>query len=160
MAVNFGHGEAAMVNPTPTATVATTTTATKATTVSASYQDGTYTGATASHKFGSVQVSVTIKSGKITAVDIPVLPMGDHESADISDYASSELVDLTLAAQSSTFERLWRHPDDARLQNIITIGARSGQKLVMRRVEHVMGLPVSIDVPPPGGMLIWNQPLP
>lgn len=106
MAVNFGHGEAAMVNPTPTATVATTTTATKATTVSASYQDGTYTGATASHKFGSVQVSVTIKSGKITAVDIPVLPMGDHESADISDYASSELVDLTLAAQSSTFSNV------------------------------------------------------
>ncbi len=107
MAVNFGHGEAAMVDPTPTAAVSTTTTAaTAATTVSASYQDGTYTGATASHKFGSVQVSVTIKSGKITAVDIPVLPMGDHESANISDYASSELVDLTLAAQSSTFSNV------------------------------------------------------
>lgn len=106
MAVSFGHGEAAMSDPTPTATVATTTTATKATTVSASYQDGTYTGATASHKFGSVQVSVTIKTGKITAVDIPVLPMGDHESANISDYASSELMDLTLAAQSSTISNV------------------------------------------------------
>lgn len=106
MAVTFGHGHMASADPTAALPAISTavrdgSTADNAKSKAASYRDGTYTGSTSNHKYGSVTVSVTIKGGKITAVDTPTLPSGDRQSAEISDFASSQLVDETLTAQSS-----------------------------------------------------------
>lgn len=107
MAVTFGHGDMATSTATSTTTPAVTSIAIASSTNSTTstsqttYQDGTYTGSAASHKYGSVQVSVTIKNGKITSLDTPVMPSGDRESAEISDFAGAQLIDETLAAQSS-----------------------------------------------------------
>ncbi len=97
MAVTFGHGDMASSTAISISAPAIVSTSNS----QAAYQDGIYTGSAASHKYGSVQVSVTIKNGRIISVETPLMPSGDRESAEISDFAGSQLIDDTLSAQSS-----------------------------------------------------------
>ncbi len=63
-------GESATTAAKATTAAATTAAATKATTAAAAsgLKDGTYSGGTVTHKYGTVAVSVTVAGGKITSV--------------------------------------------------------------------------------------------
>lgn len=86
------------------ATPQTATTTTQTATKTSSYNDGTYTGTTASNRFDQIQVSVTISNGKITSVDTPTLYGDTGHSDEINSYAIPQLKDQTLAAQSSQID--------------------------------------------------------
>ena len=90
---------------TKAATTAATTAATKAATTAAatsSYKDGTYTGSTSTHQFGSVTVTVTISGGKISAVTANVVDDGDRKSQQINSSAIPTIKARVLAANSAS----------------------------------------------------------
>jgi len=62
---------------------------------------GTATGTSIYDGFGNVQVKVTVSGGKITSVTPLQLPNGDPQSQQISNYASPQLVQQAMAAQSA-----------------------------------------------------------
>jgi uncharacterized protein with FMN-binding domain len=64
----------------------------------------TYTGDSASTRWGPVQVEITVTDGKITKVDVPVSPSGNGRDVEINDRALPELVQETLAAQSADID--------------------------------------------------------
>lgn len=68
---------------------------------SSGLQDGAYTGSSISTRYGTIQVAITISSGKITDVEFLKLPDEDMRSYQISNQASPLLKSQTLAAQSS-----------------------------------------------------------
>ena len=72
---------ATVATTTTTGTTATTGTTTsgatsKTTSGSSTYKDGTFTGTTVQHQYGSVTVTVTISGGKITNVSAQALEIG------------------------------------------------------------------------------------
>jgi uncharacterized protein with FMN-binding domain len=71
------------------------------TTGSTSYKDGTYTGTTVQHRFGSVTVTVTISGGKITNVSAQALDGGDRRSQSIDSQAVPIMKSEVLAANSA-----------------------------------------------------------
>jgi len=77
------------------------TTAPKASTTG-SLKDGTFTGSTATTRWGPVQVRITVTGGRITAVDVPTFPSGDNKSIQINRVAVPRLVQSTLTAQSAS----------------------------------------------------------
>ena len=86
-----------------TATTATTTsgTTTKTTSGSTTYKDGTYTGTTVTHRYGSVTVTVTISGGKITNVSAQALDGGDRRSQSIDSQAVPMMKTEVLSANSA-----------------------------------------------------------
>lgn len=69
---------------------------------SSRYKDGTFTGSAynAGH-YGALQVSVTVASGKITAVATPQYPSRDGRSLDINQQALPMLIQEVIDAQSA-----------------------------------------------------------
>ena len=86
-----------------TATTGTTTsgTTTKTTSGSTTYKDGTYTGTTVTHRYGSVTVTVTISGGKITNVSAQALDGGDRRSQSIDSQAVPMMKTEVLSANSA-----------------------------------------------------------
>ncbi|MFG1605207.1 FMN-binding protein [Actinoplanes sp. NPDC049265] len=64
----------------------------------------TYLGSTASTRWGDVQVSITVTDGKITAVQVPVYPNGNHRDEEINAYALPILTQETVDAQSARID--------------------------------------------------------
>lgn len=64
----------------------------------------TYTGSVAATRWGDVQVTITVTDGKITDVQVPVYPTGNHRDLEINDYALPVLRQETLDAQSATID--------------------------------------------------------
>ena len=84
-----------------TDTQETDTSTTEATTASSGYQDGTYTGQTATHRYGSVTVTVTISGGAITNLTEDVVSDGDHHSERINEQAVPIVKEEVLSANSA-----------------------------------------------------------
>ena len=86
-------------------TAASKTTTTKATSTTAAasgaYKDGTYTGTTATHRFGSVTVTVKVSGGKISDVTAAVVDDGDRKSQHINDQALPMIKAAVLSANSA-----------------------------------------------------------
>ncbi|MBO0812279.1 MAG: FMN-binding protein [Microlunatus sp.] len=76
----------------------------KSTTASATAQ--TFTGQTAQTYRGPVQVSITVRAGKIIKVDVPVHPNADAQSQMINAYAVPLLVHETMSAQSDKIDMI------------------------------------------------------
>ena len=64
----------------------------------------TYTGDVAQTRWGPVQVEITVKRGKITAVDVLQHPTGNGRDAEINGYALPILEQDTLTAQSAKID--------------------------------------------------------
>lgn len=92
---------------TPTATPSSGSSASgSATSDTGAYKDGTFTGSTISTRYGDVQVSVTIASGKITAVTALHLTDDDGRSMEISAQAAPLLEQEVLDAQSAQVDTI------------------------------------------------------
>lgn len=83
------------------ATTAPATTA-KATTAppASGLKDGTYSGGTVTHQYGSVSVTITVSGGKITSVAATTTTNGDSKSTQINASAIPTLKSRVIAAQS------------------------------------------------------------
>ena len=89
-------------NGTSTSTSTTTTNNTNTTTSGGTtYKDGTYTGSTVQHPYGTVAVTVTISGGKITNVSAKALDGGDRRSQSIDSQAVPIMKSEVLAANSA-----------------------------------------------------------
>ena len=69
-----------------------------------SSSSGTVTGDVAQTRWGPVQVQLTIKSGKITGVDVVQSPDNNGRDQQINSYALPILVQETLSAQSASID--------------------------------------------------------
>jgi uncharacterized protein with FMN-binding domain len=78
--------------------------ATTTTTTAASSGGKSVTGDAVSNQYGTVQVKVTVKAGKITGVSAVQLPQQDQKSVEISNYAAPELASEVLSAQSAQID--------------------------------------------------------
>jgi uncharacterized protein with FMN-binding domain len=88
--------------PTTATTATTSGTTTKTTTPgSTTYKDGTYTGTTVTHAYGSVTVTVTISGGKITNVTAQADSAGDRRSSSINSQAVPMMKTEVLSANSA-----------------------------------------------------------
>jgi uncharacterized protein with FMN-binding domain len=90
--------------PATTATTETTTTTAAAPSSASSAVSGTATGDAIDTQYGPVQVRVTVKDGKITAVQGLVLTGNDPRSAEISSSAEPTLKQEALSAQSADID--------------------------------------------------------
>jgi uncharacterized protein with FMN-binding domain len=54
--------------------------------------------------YGPIQVDITVKSGKITAVTVPVYPDNTERDIQIGDFALPELVQETISADSANID--------------------------------------------------------
>jgi uncharacterized protein with FMN-binding domain len=68
---------------------------------SASSYTGTVTGQAVQIPFGTVQVQVTVQSGRITDVQAVQMPGGDRHTSEISSYVAPRLRTAVLQAQSA-----------------------------------------------------------
>jgi uncharacterized protein with FMN-binding domain len=93
---------AAKTNPSSPGTSATTTTA--ATVTASTLADGTYVGATATNKWGPVQVQITVTSGHITKAVALQTPTDDRKSVTINQRATPTLATEALSAQNATID--------------------------------------------------------
>jgi len=64
----------------------------------------TVTGAVAQTRWGAVQVAITVTDGKITTVDVPQYPDGNHKDEEINADALPTLKQETLSAQSADID--------------------------------------------------------
>ena len=80
-------------SPSPSASNSSSTSGTK-----------TYTGSTASTRWGDVQVSITVTDGKITSVQVPVYPNNNGRDQEINSYALPILVQETVTAQNADID--------------------------------------------------------
>jgi uncharacterized protein with FMN-binding domain len=90
--------------PTATASTRATATATAAATKSAGTGSGTATGDAVDTQYGPAQVRVTVKDGKITAVQAVELQQGDPRSQAISAYAEPILRQEVLSSQTAAVD--------------------------------------------------------
>ncbi len=103
-----GIGAAASFIPAVVATsnASTIKVPTKATTKPTVKKSGTFLGAAAQTRYGAVQVSVTVKKGKITKVTAPVYPVGTFRDQQINAQAIPMLEQEVLQAQSSNINNI------------------------------------------------------
>jgi uncharacterized protein with FMN-binding domain len=80
-------------SPTPSASSSSSASGTK-----------TYTGSTASTRWGDVQVAITVTDGKITDVQVPVYPNNNGRDQEINAYALPILTQETLTAQNANID--------------------------------------------------------
>jgi uncharacterized protein with FMN-binding domain len=64
----------------------------------------TVDGNSASTIYGPIQVNITVKGGKITAVNVPVYPEGTERDIQINEFALPELVQETISADSANID--------------------------------------------------------
>jgi uncharacterized protein with FMN-binding domain len=64
----------------------------------------TYTGSTASTRWGDVQVGITVTNGKIASVQVPVYPDNNGRDQEINSYALPILTQETVRAQSADID--------------------------------------------------------
>jgi len=91
-------GSSSNASPTPSASGSATSNSTS------SSGTKTYTGSTASTRWGDVQVTITVTNGKITDVQVPVYPSGNGRDQEINAYALPVLTQETLSAQSANID--------------------------------------------------------
>jgi uncharacterized protein with FMN-binding domain len=82
------------------------TAASAATTKTSVKKSGTFLGAAYQTRYGAVQVSVTVKNGKITKVTSPVYPVGTFRDQQINAQAIPMLEQEVLQAQSSNINNI------------------------------------------------------
>ena len=101
-----GIGAAASFIPTGLSIANATTTKTTKTKVIKTKvkKSGTFLGSSTMTPFGAVQVSVTVKSGKITKVTSPVYPVGTFRDQQINAQAIPMLEQEVLHVQSSNIQ--------------------------------------------------------
>jgi len=95
---SLGATIAALPAMTSSAEAATTKTA------AAKAKSGTFLGTAVQTRFGAVQVAVTVKSGKITKVSVPVYPTSEFRDQQINSQAIPLLVQEVLQVQSSNIQ--------------------------------------------------------
>ena len=78
----------------------------KATTKTIAKKSGTFLGAAYMTRYGAVQVSVTVKNGKITKVNAPVYPVGTFRDQQINSQAIPMLEQEVITAQSSNINNI------------------------------------------------------
>ena len=66
----------------------------------------TVTGNSVDTRWGPVQVRLTVRSGKITKVEVVSYPNGNPRDQDINSYALPQLVQETLSAQSAKIDTI------------------------------------------------------
>jgi uncharacterized protein with FMN-binding domain len=64
----------------------------------------TVNGSTAQTIYGPIQVDITVKNGKITAVNVPVYPNGTFRDAQINQFALPQLIQETISANSANID--------------------------------------------------------
>ncbi|MGY2874073.1 uncharacterized protein with FMN-binding domain [Marmoricola sp. URHA0025 HA25] len=64
----------------------------------------TVSGGSVETRWGPVEVQITVASGKITQVDVPVYPDNNGKDQEINAYALPRLVQETLDAQSASID--------------------------------------------------------
>jgi uncharacterized protein with FMN-binding domain len=87
---------------TPSGTGSPSPSASSSATSSSASGTKTYTGSTASTRWGDVQVTITVTNGKITDVQVPVYPNNNGRDQEINAYALPVLKQETLTAQNAT----------------------------------------------------------
>ena len=80
--------------------------ATTKTTKTTTKKSGTFLGAAYQTRYGAVQVSVTVKNGKITKVTAPVYPTGTFRDQQINAQAIPMLEQEVMQAQSSNINNI------------------------------------------------------
>lgn len=88
------------------ANAATAATHAKKATKPAVKKTGTFLGSAYMTRYGAVQVSVTVKNGKITKVNAPVYPVGTFRDQQINAQAIPMLEQEVLQAQSSNINNI------------------------------------------------------
>ncbi|PLS30215.1 FMN-binding domain-containing protein [Bifidobacterium margollesii] len=73
-------------------------------TATSTLADGTYTSVASPNEYGEVQLQVTVKGGKITAINAVSYPNHTDRSQAISAQAIPELADRAISAQSSDIQ--------------------------------------------------------
>ncbi len=86
--------------------ISTADAATTKTTKAAAKKSGTFLGSAYMTHYGAVQVSVTVKNGKITKVSAPVYPMGTFRDQQINAQAIPMLEQEVMQAQSSQINNI------------------------------------------------------
>jgi uncharacterized protein with FMN-binding domain len=89
---------------TPSSGAAGTSSPSSSSTGSAAATAKTVTGEAADTRYGPVQVKITVKNGKLVAVDAVVYPQNDPRDAQINAYAIPELDKEALAAGSAQID--------------------------------------------------------
>jgi uncharacterized protein with FMN-binding domain len=91
-----------------TPAASTTATTGRALTVGASsgLKNGTYTGDVEQTRYGTVQVQITVASGKITDVTALALPSNEGRSVQINSQAAPLLRSEVLASQSASVQSI------------------------------------------------------
>ena len=69
-------------------------------------KSGTFLGSAYMTRYGAVQVSVTVKSGKITKVTVPVYPTQSFRDQQINSQAIPLLEQEVIVAQSSNINNI------------------------------------------------------
>ena len=69
-------------------------------------KSGTFLGSAYMTRYGAVQVSVTVKSGKITKVTVPVYPTQSFRDQQINSQAIPMLEQEVMVAQSSNINNI------------------------------------------------------
>jgi uncharacterized protein with FMN-binding domain len=69
-------------------------------------KSGTFLGSAYMTRYGAVQVSVTVKSGKITKVTVPVYPTQSFRDQQINSQAIPMLEQEVIVAQSSNINNI------------------------------------------------------
>ena len=96
---------AATATTTAATTTPTTVTATTATAaIPNALADGTYTGATATNRWGPVQVEIMVSGGQITEAVALQTPSADRKSVSINARAAPTLATEVLSAQSAKID--------------------------------------------------------
>jgi uncharacterized protein with FMN-binding domain len=72
--------------------------------VSGSGTSKTVDGDSVQTAYGPIQVNITVKDGKITAVNVPVYPQGTERDIQINEFALPELVQETISADSANID--------------------------------------------------------
>jgi uncharacterized protein with FMN-binding domain len=124
-----GIGAAASFIPAGFAT-ANAATAAKSTTKTVAKKSGTFLGSAVQTRYGAVQVSVTVKSGKITKVTAPVYPVGTFRDQQINAQAIPMLEQEVLQAQSSNINNITGASYTAQgfYDSLVTVLAKAGLK--------------------------------
>lgn len=65
---------------------------------------GTYQGSVVQTRWGPIQVTVKVSGGKVTAVDVPIYPNGNHRDEEINAYALPILQQEAVQQQSADID--------------------------------------------------------
>jgi uncharacterized protein with FMN-binding domain len=101
------HGAVSAVQvavPSASSGSSSATTVPATTTPAATSSSGTYTGTEVQYQYGEIEVSITIKDGKIAGLTLPVNTAEDPQSASINSQAVPILTKEALAAQGIHFD--------------------------------------------------------